>query len=262
MNLIVTLTGMSTSGKSTLAKSLTDSGNFKEATSVTTRPMRPGEVNGVDYYFVDNKQFNEFVLEGEFLEFVQSHHASYGVLSSEVEKILGSGKSPVLVIEPIGVDSMNKIALERNYNMLSCYVNTDIEVIMSRFMGRIYGQISAGKSVNYNQEAKRLQTMMTIERTWEKIWNWDMMLNNLHKKENMLGSISTLTDHHHSLDSFKPVEKSMKSIRAPQFKAIEDIEKIIKETVEASISCDQFYNIVGKSMKRQPEKTNSIDPSL
>ena len=68
--------------------------------SATTRPARPGEVEGVHYHFVDDTSFDAMVEAGELLEWARVHQrARYGTPRAPVEKALGAGKAALLEID-------------------------------------------------------------------------------------------------------------------------------------------------------------------
>lgn len=69
------------------------------ATSATTRAERPGEVDGLDYYFMSREEFDRAVRDGEFLEHVEYAGNRYGTLRREVERHLDAGRSVVVEIE-------------------------------------------------------------------------------------------------------------------------------------------------------------------
>lgn len=210
MSLILTLTGMSTSGKSTLAKALTATGAFSEAVSVTTRDMRPGEVNGKDYHFVTQDVFDQYVKEGQLLEHVRSHHACYGVPAFEVDRIQAAGMSVVMVLEPEGVSSIQRIAREKGENFLATFVHVDMQVLMERFFTRIEQSMLVGKPVNYDQEAKRLHVMFSKERGWAGRFEWDMTLLDLHKGENFAAAVEKFVEFHEKSMKFEPVARLLK----------------------------------------------------
>ena len=70
--------------------------------SATTRKPRPGEVDGVSYYFMDDAEFDRRIEAGEFLEWARVHDHRYGTLRSEVERVLATGASVVLEIDVQG----------------------------------------------------------------------------------------------------------------------------------------------------------------
>jgi guanylate kinase len=98
------VTGPSGAGKGTLIKALIDRRDDLEvATSATTRPQRPGEKDGRDYYFLTEEEFVAKIEGGEFLEHVVYVSGQrYGTLRSEVERIHAAGKSVVLELETKG----------------------------------------------------------------------------------------------------------------------------------------------------------------
>ena len=100
------LTGTSGEGKSTLAKLLVERvPELELAISATTRPKRPAEQDGRDYWFLTDAEFDERLEEGGFLEWVElpwGEGYRSGTLWSELERITGEGRSPVLEIETGG----------------------------------------------------------------------------------------------------------------------------------------------------------------
>jgi guanylate kinase len=97
------VTGPSGAGKGTLIKGLLERRSDLElAVSATTRPRRPGEVEGTDYYFLSEEEFNRLVEAGEFLEYVTFLHQRSGTLFSELERIAKKGKACLLELEPTG----------------------------------------------------------------------------------------------------------------------------------------------------------------
>jgi guanylate kinase len=107
---VFVLTGTSGEGKSTLATLLVDRvPQLELAISATTRPMRPGERDGRDYWFLTADEFDRRLAAGDFLEWVElpwGEGYRSGTLWSELERITGEGRSPVLEIETGGALSV------------------------------------------------------------------------------------------------------------------------------------------------------------
>jgi guanylate kinase len=103
---VFVLTGTSGEGKSTLAKLLVERvPELELAISATTRPMRPGEEDGRDYWFLSDAEFDGELEQGGFLEWVElpwGEGYRSGTLWKELERITGEGRSPVLEIETNG----------------------------------------------------------------------------------------------------------------------------------------------------------------
>jgi len=98
---VFVVTGPSGAGKGTLINGLLDLLPALEvAVSATTRPQRPGEVNGREYWFLTDEDFTRRVEAGEFLEHVPYvSRRRYGTLRSEIERISAEGRVCVLELE-------------------------------------------------------------------------------------------------------------------------------------------------------------------
>lgn len=82
---------------------------FRFSITCTTRPMRPGEVNGRDYYFVDAAGFERLRKGGKLLEWARVHGNLYGTPVAPVVKLLEKGLIPVMTIDVKGARSVKKI---------------------------------------------------------------------------------------------------------------------------------------------------------
>ncbi len=99
-------------GKGTVIKELMKNDpNIKFSVSVTTRQPRVGEVDGVDYYFVTDEQYNEFLAQDAFYEYVDSQYGSrYGTLRSEVDSFINVGQDVMFDMDWAGARQMKKKA--------------------------------------------------------------------------------------------------------------------------------------------------------
>ena len=80
------------------------------AVSATTRPLRPGEVDGLHYHFLSEAEFSRRVAAGEFLEHVVYVSGQrYGTLNAEVERILAAGRSCILELETEGARRVKEL---------------------------------------------------------------------------------------------------------------------------------------------------------
>ena len=102
--LLVVLSGPSGFGKGTVRKALFQrpEQNFVYCVSMTTIKKRPGEVDGVDYYFVSKEEFEKRIAEGKFLEYAEFVGNYYGTPLDKVEEQLSLGKEVILEIEVDG----------------------------------------------------------------------------------------------------------------------------------------------------------------
>jgi guanylate kinase len=98
---VLVVTGPSGAGKGTLISELVERvPDLEVAVSATTRPQRPGEAAGREYWFLDDDEFTRRVAAGEFLEHVEYVSGKrYGTLRSEIDRIAGEGRICVLELE-------------------------------------------------------------------------------------------------------------------------------------------------------------------
>jgi len=97
------VSGPSGSGKTTLCKmAVKDLANIRFSVSHTTRPPRPNEVNGVDYFFLEQSEFHRMASGNEFLEWARVYGNYYGTSRVFVEQVLASGTDVLLDIDVQG----------------------------------------------------------------------------------------------------------------------------------------------------------------
>jgi guanylate kinase len=109
---LLVVSGPSGVGKSTITNKLRADERFWISVSVTTRRIRTGEVDGVDYHFVSDDKFEEMIKANEFLEFAEFAGAKYGTPKKAVESALQSGKNVILEIELNGARQVRKSSKE------------------------------------------------------------------------------------------------------------------------------------------------------
>ena len=99
-------------GKSTVIKELLKrDSNLKFSVSVTTRAKRAGEQEGVDYYYITDEQYDEYLAQDAFYEYVDSQYGSrYGTLRSEVDSFINVGQDVVFDMDWVGAEQMRQKA--------------------------------------------------------------------------------------------------------------------------------------------------------
>lgn len=96
-------------GKTTLVKALIDQiDTLRVSISHTTRPMRPGEIDGVNYHFTSRERFLKQVGEGDFLEHAEVFGNLYGTSQSTVEQTLAQGHDLILEIDWQGAQQVRR----------------------------------------------------------------------------------------------------------------------------------------------------------
>ena len=105
--LMLILSSPSGAGKTTIArKLLAEDGEIAMSVSVTTRPMRPGEVEGRDYHFVDVPTFKEMVANGDLMEWAHVFDHRYGTPKAPVEETLAKGHDVLFDIDWQGAQQL------------------------------------------------------------------------------------------------------------------------------------------------------------
>ena len=100
---LLVLTAPSGTGKTSVARALVAGPDpYRFSVSATTRPARGNEVNGRDYHFISDVEFDRLVAENQFLEWAHVHGNRYGTLVSEVDRIAAERSFAVLDIDVQG----------------------------------------------------------------------------------------------------------------------------------------------------------------
>jgi guanylate kinase len=109
--LLLVISGPSGVGKDTVIKRLLElDPNLRYSVSYTTRPPRPGEVDGVDYRFVNRDEFERLIREGALLEHATYDGHLYGTPIAPLDQARGAGKDIVLKIDVQGAEQVRKRA--------------------------------------------------------------------------------------------------------------------------------------------------------
>ena len=128
---MVILTGKSGAGKTTVAKLLEEEHGFKRAVTCTTRPPREGEIDGVDYHFLSQEQFDEMEEKGMFAESAHTGLYSYGSLKESYLE-----DDSVIVLDPDGVRHVQECRDKEGYRVLTVYLGGDNKLLKNRLIKR------------------------------------------------------------------------------------------------------------------------------
>ncbi|MBC7099499.1 guanylate kinase [Candidatus Bipolaricaulota bacterium] len=106
------VTGPSGAGKSSvIGELLRRDGRLSFSVSATTRPRRPGEVHGRDYYFLSEEEFDGLIQRGELLEWTEYQGHRYGTPRSQVVDVLAQGRDVLLNVEVRGALAIARAGL-------------------------------------------------------------------------------------------------------------------------------------------------------
>ena len=110
--LLLLISGPAGSGKTTLCDRLVEefSPGLQRVITATTRAPRKGEQQGVDYHFLEDKEFLEKVSKGEFYEYARVHSGYYGTLKAEIQDKLAIQINLILNIDVQGAETFRNLA--------------------------------------------------------------------------------------------------------------------------------------------------------
>jgi guanylate kinase len=130
---VFVITGPSGAGKGTLIHGLVERLDVLEvAVSATTRPLRPGEQDGREYWFLSAAEFERRAEAGELLEHVEFVGGRYGTLASEIDRIAERGRVGVLELEIAGALDVQ----ERLPGAVTVFIAADVPELERRLRDR------------------------------------------------------------------------------------------------------------------------------
>lgn len=131
---LLVLSAPSGGGKSSIARNLLQGrDDLGYSVSATTRPMREGERDGVDYHFISHEEFVRRREAGEFLESATYGGHLYGTLRSEIDRIFAAGRHAVLDIE---IEGARQIRASFPNSLHLFVLPPSAEVLIGRLRGR------------------------------------------------------------------------------------------------------------------------------
>tara|TARA_R110000868_G_scaffold158653_1_gene386937 strand:+ start:138 stop:791 length:654 start_codon:yes stop_codon:yes gene_type:complete len=133
--LMLVLSSPSGAGKTSISRRLLEvEDELTMSVSATTRPRRPGEVDGVDYHFIDQTEFQLMINRGEFLEYAKVFDNYYGTPRGPVDAVLSGGKDVLFDIDWQGTQQVADAARD---DLVSVFIlPPSTHELERRLMGR------------------------------------------------------------------------------------------------------------------------------
>ena len=177
--LLIILSAPSGCGKDTVFQEIKKIRNdVVESVSATTRKPREGEVDGVNYYFKTESDFQLMVVNDELLEYARYNNCYYGTPVSEVEKAIDNGKICFLIIDVQGAQSILKVRPDAISIFL---LPPSLEVLEKRLVNR---------STNDIEDVKNRMTIAKREIDMAPLYKYSVVNDDLEECVNKINEIS------------------------------------------------------------------------
>lgn len=163
--MIVTLTGPTAAGKSTVEAELQRRG-LGRAISHTTRLPRAGEINGQHYHFVMDDEYDRLERNGSFIETIHLGSARYAMSELALLSAEQACKHVAIVVEPVGAAQIHEYCRKLGIPSLAVWIDCSVKEQARRWIARLTGDLLAGKGVG--AYAERLALMLSAEVDWRE----------------------------------------------------------------------------------------------
>lgn len=186
--LLITLTAPSASGKTYLFEKLLKLG-FDHLVSTTTRQMRPGEVEGKDYFYITKAKSAALEKSKAFAELIEFNGVRYGITNDEMDKKFSGDKPIVAILTPEGVDIYKHLVTEHNGKLISVFIDAPEKVRIERLNKRLLSNLNDSAHTEFGKinntefskiiaaHTDRIMKVVTEEREWNKAIKYDITVN-------------------------------------------------------------------------------------
>ena len=197
--IIFILSAPSGTGKTTICKLLKQKlPDLKFSISYTTRKPRDGEADGTDYHFISQKEFEEKITRGEFLEWAKVHKKCYGTTFESADRHRQNGEDVLIELDVQGAQSLRDI----NYKAVFIFMMPpSLEELKTRLNKR--GTESASKIQDRLETSKKEMRQSLL---------YDYILTNIDTEETTNNLISIITAEHSRKEWYKPSSPDLKNL--------------------------------------------------
>jgi guanylate kinase len=183
---VITLTGPTCAGKSTIERVLQETYGCGRAISHTTRAMRAGEANGVDYHFVDDATYSAMKAHGDFIETIEFGAKRYAMSSAALQFASRTNEHTVIVVEPVGCAQILDYCMDHDIPTVPVWLDCNPKEQANRWILRLAKDVLTETSQtmckaidghdislqpvsgSFITAAERLGLMLTEEASWRE----------------------------------------------------------------------------------------------
>lgn len=248
MKSIITLSGKSASGKSTLAQKLVETDLFEETVSFTTRVMRPGEIDGVHYNFISKEEFEKNKMNGIVLEYTNINGNLYGTDINALNNIYEKGKIPVIVCDPECPITLYKKEKELDLNIIPVFITASPDILAQRLVERLKEEFTSIQELKEQSIDEYLAQEDKLKSNYLKRIQGmsDLPVDEI---ENLVDNIGTQSN---NIDSIKVLSEGISSPYSKESKW----ESMVKYKVK--INADAINGSIEKGIKDIIKEVPSI----
>ena len=178
---VLVLVGPSAAGKTTIQEALVESCNFTRVTTCTTRKKRNSEINGIDYFFITEEEFETRKNARAFLEYDKIGNDYYGIAFDEVLRKTNSDTIPILVLSPSGIPQVKNSFPDKK--IIIVYLWAKEEVLLDRLKSEKYNGVRVYKRKRIKEEIK-----------WGDTLPYDMEIENLEINKTLSNILALVID--------------------------------------------------------------------
>jgi guanylate kinase len=156
--ILLLISGPSGVGKDTIARKIIDTrpDDFYFVVTATTRPIRPGEVEGFDYYFTSNDEFAQMIEDDDLLEYAVVYNDYKGIPKKHIREALASGKDVIMRVDVQGAATIRKLIP----NVITVFLTTETEESLVERLRERKSETAEGLNLRIaaaRQEMRRLK---------------------------------------------------------------------------------------------------------
>lgn len=171
--MLVILSGVAGAGKDTIKREIINRlENVESIPSITDRPIRPGDIPGETYIFVNNNEFKRMIDENELYEFDVHHNHYYGVPKKILNDKIKSGKTVIKDVDVNGTENLVKI-LNKDMKVITIFLKVSKDELRRRLENRVD-----------RPDEKEIELRLSrFEFEESKIGNYDYVIDNINQEE-------------------------------------------------------------------------------